>query len=65
MRTTLNIDEHLLKDASDLTGIVEKTALVKAGLVALITLEKGKRLAELGGSEESLTPVPRRRMVES
>ena len=63
MRTTLNIDDHLLKNASQLTGIVEKTALVRAGLEALITLEKGKRLAELGGSEESLGPIPRRRVL--
>jgi len=61
MRTTLNIEDKLLKKAAALTGISEKTALVKAGLEALLALESSKRLAELGGSEKSLKPIPRRR----
>lgn len=61
MRTTLNIEDKLLKKAVALTGISEKTALVKAGLEALLALESSKRLAELGGSEKSLKSIPRRR----
>jgi len=61
MKTTLNIDSMLLKKASKLSKIKEKTALVRAGLQALITQESSKRLAELGGSEKSLTPIRRRR----
>jgi len=61
MRTTLNIDDLLVKKASKLSGIAEKTALVKAGLEALITRESSRRLAELGGSEKSLRPVRRRK----
>lgn len=61
MRTTLNIDGDLLKRASTLTGIKQKTALVRLGLEALIARESSRRLAELEGSEESLLPVPRRR----
>ena len=61
MRTTLNIEDKLLKKAAALTGLSEKTALVRAGLETLIALESGKRLAELGGTEKSLKPVPRRR----
>jgi Arc/MetJ family transcription regulator len=61
MRTTLNIDEKALKKASEMTGIKEKTALVRLGLEALISLESGKRLARLGGTEKSLRPIPRRR----
>ncbi|MCX6114134.1 MAG: type II toxin-antitoxin system VapB family antitoxin [Proteobacteria bacterium] len=61
MRTTLNIDDSLIKKASKLTGIGEKTALVKAGLEALIARESSRRLAELGGSEKSLRPIRRRR----
>ena len=61
MRTTLNIDDNLLKKASELTGIKEKTSLVRNGLEALITLESSKRLAKLGGTEKSLRPIPRRR----
>lgn len=61
MRTTLNIDDGLLRRAADLTGVHEKTALVRLGLEALIARESAKRLAELGGSERGLRPVPRRR----
>ena len=61
MRTTLNIDDELLAQAGELTGIREKTALVRAGLEALIERESARRLARLGGSETQLKPVPRRR----
>ncbi|KRT65578.1 MAG: hypothetical protein XU11_C0023G0001 [Candidatus Dadabacteria bacterium CSP1-2] len=61
MRTTLNIDDDLLKRASELSGITEKTSLVKAGLEALIAIESGKRLASLGGREKLIRSVRRRR----
>jgi len=61
MRTTLNIDAALLHEAGKLTGVSEKTALVRMGLQALIAKESAKRLADLGGTEKRLTPVPRRR----
>jgi Arc/MetJ family transcription regulator len=61
MRTTLNIEESLLKQAAELTGLKEKTALVRRGLEALIALESARRLAALGGSEKKLKPIPRRR----
>lgn len=61
MRTTLNIEDNLLDQASRMTGIKEKTKLVKLGLEALIARESGKRLAMLGGTEKQLKPVPRRR----
>lgn len=64
MRTTLNIDDQLLQEARDLTGIREKTALVRAGLEALVQLESAKRLAALGGMEKNLRPIPRRRSPE-
>lgn len=50
MRTTLNIDDELLADAMRLTGITEKTALVREGLTRLIQREAALRLAKLGGS---------------
>ena len=50
MRTTLNIDDEMLEEASRLTGIKEKTALVRLGLEALIARESSKRLAKLGGT---------------
>jgi hypothetical protein len=61
MRTTLNIDEKLLDKASALTGIKEKTSLVRRGLEALIALESSKRLAKLGGTEKTIRSIPRRR----
>lgn len=60
-RTTLNIDQELLEEARSLTGIQEKTALVRAGLEALIVRESARRLAALGGTENDLQPIPRRR----
>jgi Arc/MetJ family transcription regulator len=62
MRTTINIDDDLIKKASVLTGINEKTSLVKLGLKALIAQESAKRLAKLGGTEKDLKTVPRRRV---
>ncbi len=61
MRTTLILDDNLLDRARKLTGIKEKTALVHAGLEALIAREASRRLALLGGSEPKLEPIPRRR----
>lgn len=61
MRTTLNIDDELLNKASRLTGVREKTSLVRLGLEALIARESAARLARLGGSEPGARPVPRRR----
>lgn len=64
MRTTLNIEDQLIDKASKLTGIREKTSLVKLGLEALIARESGKRLAGLGGTEKKLKMMPRRRTEE-
>jgi len=65
MRTTLNIEDELLDKASRLTGIKEKTSLVRLGLEALIAWESSKRLAELGGTEKKLTMIPRRRTANT
>jgi len=59
MRTTLNIDDHLSKKASELTGVKDKTSLVRMGLEALIARESARRLADLGGTEKDLRPIPR------
>lgn len=61
MRTTLNIDEALLREAQRLSGFKEKTAVLRAGLEALIARESARRLAALGGSDRRLRPIPRRR----
>ncbi|MET3922378.1 type II toxin-antitoxin system VapB family antitoxin [Arthrobacter sp. UYEF20] len=61
MRTTVNIDDELLARASELTGITEKSALLRDGLKTLIRVESARRLAALGGSDGSATSAPRRR----
>ena len=61
MRTTLNIEDELLAKAAELTGIKEKTSLVRLGLEALIARESAKRLAALAGTEKNLEMIPRRR----
>jgi Arc/MetJ family transcription regulator len=61
MRTTLIIDESLVQRASELTGTRRKTALVRAGLEALIAREAARRLAALASTEPGLRALPRRR----
>lgn len=61
MRTTLAIDDGLLEEARRLSGLREKSALVREGLKALIERESARRLARLGGSEPALEAPPRRR----
>jgi Arc/MetJ family transcription regulator len=61
MKTTLDIDDSLLRRAAKLTGVEEKTGLVRLGLEALISPESAHRLANLGGSEKELRRVRRRR----
>ena len=65
MRTTLNIKDELLNKAEKLTGIKEKTSLVRLGLEALIAKESSKRLAKLGGTENKLERIRRRRNGET
>jgi len=60
MRTTLNIDDRLLAEAQRVTGLAEKTALVREGLKALIERESARRLAKLGATEPQLKSVARR-----
>jgi Arc/MetJ family transcription regulator len=61
MRTTVNLDEELLEEAQRATGLTERGALLRAGLMALIERESARRLARLGGTEPQLKSVPRRR----
>ena len=61
MRTTLNIEDNLIERASKMTGIKEKTALVKLGLEALIARESARRLSKMGGTQKQLQEIPRRK----
>lgn len=65
MRTTLNLDDDLLRQAFELTGITEKAALLRESLKALIERESARRLALLGGSEPQLEAPPRRSTTET
>jgi Arc/MetJ family transcription regulator len=61
MRTTLVLDDDLLRIAQEFTGVAEKTALIREALKALIERESARRLASLGGTMPKLKSVPRRR----
>ena len=61
MRTTLNLDDALLRRAQGMTGLKQKTAVIHEGLSALIARESARRLAALGASEPRLRQPPRRR----
>lgn len=61
MRTTLAIDDELVKRAQEYTGIEEKTALVREALKALIEREAVRHLISLGGTMPNLEDIPRRR----
>ena len=61
MRTTLVLDDDLLDKAQELTGITEKSALVREAMRALVERESSRRLAALGGSDPSAAAPPRRR----
>jgi len=63
MRTTVTLDDELLARAEQLCGHLERSALLKEALGALVQRESAKRLAALGGSEPALKPIPRRRSV--
>ena len=61
MRTTLALDDELVRIAQEFTGVSEKTALVREALKALIERESARRLASLGGTMRRLENVPRRK----
>jgi Arc/MetJ family transcription regulator len=61
MRTTITLDDDLIRTAQEFTGVEEKTALIREALKALIERESARRLAALGGSMPGLKNVPRRR----
>lgn len=61
MRTTLALDDDLVRSAQEFTGLQEKTALIREALKALIERESARRLAALGGTMPGLKSIPRRR----
>jgi len=61
MRTTIALDDDLIRTAQEFTGVEEKTALIREALKALIERESARRLAALGGSMPGLRNIPQRR----
>jgi Arc/MetJ family transcription regulator len=61
MRTTVALDDDLVAQAQQLTGLKETSQLMREALTALIQRESARRLARLGGSEADLATAPRRR----
>lgn len=61
VRTTVTLDDDLLEQAQRVTGLTERAALLRAGLLALIERESARRLANLGGTEPQMEDIPRRR----
>jgi Arc/MetJ family transcription regulator len=62
MRTTITLDDELVRTAQEYTGITEKAALVREALKSLIERESYRRLAALGGTMPELEDIPRRRV---
>jgi Arc/MetJ family transcription regulator len=64
MRTTVALDDSLVRQAQEYTGIAEKSALLREALKSLIARESSRRLAQMGGSAPEIPDVPRRRNPE-
>ena len=65
MRTTVALDDDLIRVAQEFTGMAEKTTLIREALKALIERESARRLASLGGAMPDLKRIPRRRVNRS
>ena len=61
MRATVALDDELVSKAQELTGVSERTALLREALKALIHLEASRRLAAVGGTEPDLGEIKRLR----
>lgn len=61
MRTTVTIDDDLLAKAAELTGVTEKSTLLREGLQTLIRVESARRLAALGGTDQQASAARRQR----
>jgi len=57
----VTLSDDLIASAQELTGITERTELLRVGLETLIRVESARRLAALGGSDRKASAAPRRR----
>jgi len=60
-KTTLNLQQDLIKKAQKLTGIKEKTSLIHMGLQALIQQIARERLIKLGGTDRTARVASRKK----
>ncbi len=65
MHIMLALDDDLVAQAQNYTGLTEKSALVREALKALIERETARRLARLGGSSPDLKAIPRRKVTDA
>jgi Arc/MetJ family transcription regulator len=65
MRTTLNLDDELLAKAHQLSGLNERTQLIREALQALVERESARRLSKLGGTEAQLQSIARRAVLSA
>lgn len=61
MRTTVTLDDDLLARAEELTGVRERSALIRDAVELLVRIESGRQLAALGGSDAAAEAAPRSR----
>lgn len=61
-RTTVTLEDDLIRKAQEYTGVQEKSALIREALLQLVQREAARRLAALGGTMPDLQRIPRRRM---
>jgi Arc/MetJ family transcription regulator len=65
MRITLNLDDELLAKAHQLSGLTERTKLIREALLALVERESARRLSKLGGTEPQLQSIARRAVLSA
>jgi Arc/MetJ family transcription regulator len=65
VRTTITVDDELLARAHELTGTVERSALIRQALEALVAQESARRLARLGGTDPEADAASRSRQTRS
>ncbi|MGH7885021.1 MAG: type II toxin-antitoxin system VapB family antitoxin [Thermodesulfobacteriota bacterium] len=61
MKITINIDEKLINEASEIIGIEDKSSIIEEALKTLIRIEATKRLSKLSGTQKNVEDIPRRR----
>jgi hypothetical protein len=65
MRIKLNLDDELLAKAHQLSGLTERTQLIREALLALVERESARRLSKLGGTEPQLHSIARRAVLSA